>query len=198
MKLILTFIFALTYLAYSAEPYDLVKNRQVFEEKKQILTDQYTNWLKGRMKNSNGAEYEAYKKELNLFEKQEEAKVDEPVNKVIDGRKIRIDAREGSYRIGKLKEGDRVQIQYDDGIWTAYPEWAKESPENPKIAQHRLLFVIKDGDIVKVSMPLINTVEKPFEYTVTEESDCYLMIAGNKILSDNDGIVRYRINLIRK
>ena len=200
MKNIILILAIVTCSVFAAEPYDLVKNRQVYEEKQKQLTQQYVGWLKAKTKESNGASYAAYKKELDSIlesggnlEKEEEEKTE-----LEDGKRVRIDAKEGEYRIGNLKKGDVVQVQYVQGIWTSYPDWEMESPENPKIGQHKLYFTIKDGDVYKVRIPILKTKEKIFEYTLEEDNECHLIMGGAKLLSDNNGSVIYKINVIEK
>lgn len=192
----------ITYLLLTAsifaEPADLVKNRETLETKKKELETIYVNWLEKRISESSGDDQAAYEKELKPL-KWEPLKSDnkpEPlVSNYVDGRTINIDAKKGYYRIGKLKAGDKIRLQYDSGIWSSYPDWPKESPENPRVGQHRLHFVVKDRDVEAVSVILTHTAKKPFEHVMEKEGDVYLMMDGVDVITDNDGVVKYRMDI---
>jgi hypothetical protein len=195
MKSIITYLLLTATLF--AEPADLAKNRETLETKKKELDSLYMNWLEKRISEASLDEQGAYVKELKTMkgEPLDTSKV--IVSNVVEGRAINVDAKKGHYRIGKLKAGDKIRLQYDSGIWTSYPDWPKESPENPRIGQHRLHFVVKDGDVESVSVTLTDTAKKPFEHTMEKDGDVYLMMEGVDVINDNDGVVKYRMEIVK-
>lgn len=195
MKSIITYLLLTATLF--AEPADLIKNRETLETKKKELETLYTNWLEKRISESSGDDQIAYSHELKTLKGEPDNKPEPIVSNYVDGRTINIDSKKGFYRIGKLKAGDKIRLQYDSGIWTSYPDWLKESPENPRVGQHRLHFVVKDGDVEAVSVTLTNTAKKPFEHTMEENGDVYLMMDGLHVLTDNDGAVKYRMEIVK-
>ena len=197
MKSIITYLLLTATLF--AEPADLTKNRETLETKKKEFETLYVNWLEKRVLESSGEDQIAYSNELKTLKGETIDKIDkEPIApNFVDGRTISVDAKKGHYRIGKLKAGDKIRLQYDSGIWSSYPDWPKESPESPRVSQHRLHFVVKDGDVEAVSVTLTNTAKKPFEHTMEKDGDVYLMMDGVDVIVDNDGVVKYRMEIVK-
>lgn len=165
--------------------------------KKKELDTLYVNWLEKRISEASLDEQGAYVKEFKIMRGEPLITPNVIVSNVVEGKNVNIDSKKGFYRIGKLKAGDKIRLQYDSGIWTSYPDWLKESPENPRVGQHRIHFVVKDGDVESVSVTLTHTAKKPFEHIMGDDGDVYLMMDGLHVLNDNDGVVKYRMEIVK-
>lgn len=184
-----------------AEPEDLTKVRKTYEERQMDLTVSYANWLKHRSEESRGKDYEAYNKELKLIQSKIKSTDTKNIPKNekadIQGRTVLINARDLTYKIGTLKVGDKVQIQYVSGLWTSFPKTPKDSPDNPRRHVHGVSFVLKDKTITELIIPMRNTKEEPFEHIVEQEGEYFIQM-NDPDPGGNDGTVRYKINIINK
>lgn len=189
------FLFLLTSSIAYAEPIELTNTRNTYNQKQDELTKTYANWLTNKVSKTVGEDQKAYIQELrklNYFDKKEPLEIGND----FDGKNVIIDARTGVYKIGRLKEGDVVEIQYISGLWHAYPGWTKESPDDAKIDQHKLYFVL-DGRNGNTNITQIsNTIDEPFKYEIIVKGE-YSLRMGDPQLDANDGFVKYKIRVIK-
>ena len=110
------------------------------------------------------------------------------------------------YRIGPVKAGDVITLQYVEGKWKAWGGIATSSPdeareESGKEGQCRLVIAEASrngvpGKILKV-VPA-ETIGKPFIYKVaTTRDDIVLRIAANSNAPSNPGQVTYKLKVVR-
>lgn len=188
-------------IALMAEPLDLRKARISYEKEKAMLDERYVVWLGKMIASSPAADKDAYRQELARIPKNastpksdDDSKKEE--NSDATGSKIiKIDSQDAKgYKIGRLKEGQTVKIQYISGIWRAYGGWKEESPDNATVSQHKLAFVLssRTGD-TKITNPA-NTKDTPFEYKIVESGDYYLRM-DDPAVDSNVGVVSYRISV---
>ena len=110
------------------------------------------------------------------------------------------------YRLGAVKRGDSIVLQYSGGLWKSMGGIATENPDNPKATygdNDRLVIAEamdakkQPGDIIKLVPP--DTVTKPFTYLFqTSRDDVVLRIHSNSSRSENPGAVSYKVRIIRK
>jgi len=107
------------------------------------------------------------------------------------------------YRIGPVKAGDSLTVQYREGVWKSWGLYATISPDDVPAESDKCKTVIakacpKDGppgEVLTVVPGL--TAKTPFVYTFTEDCDAVIRIA-DAINPKAPGIVMYSISLKRK
>ncbi|MDB4725623.1 hypothetical protein OAF44_03785, partial [Akkermansiaceae bacterium] len=157
------------------------------------IDDKYVAWLERMVASSPPGDKDAYRQELAKFSKNaggDNGKKDENWGKI-----IKIDSQDTKgYKIGRLKEGQTIKLQYIAGIWRAYDGWTEESPDTARISQHKLAFVLSSriGNI-KITNPS-RTKDTPFEYKIVESGNYYLRM-DDPVVQSNEGVVSYRISV---
>jgi hypothetical protein len=193
---ILLFFSSITLMA---EPAALEQARKSYDTEKSKLDEKYVAWLEKMIASAPVSDKGAYRDELAKFSKGKNANdKDETNDPDADwGKVVTIDSQAAQgYKLGRLKAGDRVKIQYVTGIWRAYPGWKEENPDKAITSQHKLAFVMssREGDTI-ITNPE-NTANEPFEYTIIENGDYHIRITGH-VLSTNFGKVQYRVEVSR-
>jgi hypothetical protein len=192
MKTITLLLASLTIL--QAEPSALTDMRKVYEGEQKKIDDKYVNWLVREMDKATGLNKAPYRDEIMKITGEEASEDNDDADW---GKVVTIDSQAAQgYKLGRLKAGDRVKIQYVTGIWRAYPGWKEENPDKAITSQHKLAFVMasREGDTI-ITNPE-NTVDQPFEYTIIENGDYHIRITGH-VLSTNFGKVQYRVEVTR-
>jgi len=108
------------------------------------------------------------------------------------------------YRIGSVKRGDTITLQYADGMWKNHGGIATANPDDPKVDggdENRL--VIARGAVNGAPGELIKLVpgetrKKPFVYVFqTSRDNVVLRISTNSDRKQNPGAVSYSMVLKR-
>ncbi len=109
------------------------------------------------------------------------------------------------YRIGAVKRGDTITLQYMEGLWKSQGGIATENPDNPKASygdNDRVVIAEaadskgKAGTVLRIVPP--DTVAKPFTYVFqTTRDDVVLRIHNNSERKQNPGTVTYKVKLVR-
>lgn len=192
----------LTASVVYGEPDDLVRVRETYLKKIDETNDTYTKWLRKRVIETTGESKDAYFKELEKLGGKPSVTLDEKPEdgerQILDGKTITIDSQVGFTKLGKLKVGETIKIQYFSGEWSAHSDFEKENPDNPVKNFHGVTLVCKDYDsTILVSKPVSNTLNNVFEHTVAEgETGEYFLsmnTPSDKRKSSN-GSVKYKIN----
>jgi hypothetical protein len=181
-----------------AEPAALEQARKSYDTEKSKIDDKYMAWLEKMVASAPVSDKGAYRDELakfskNVVEGEDDKKEEEP--EANWGKIIKIDSQDAKgYKIGRLKEGQTVKLQYISGIWRAYGGWKEESPDNATVSQHKLAFVLssRTGDTT-ITNPS-RTKDTPFEYQIVESGDYYLRM-DDPAVDSNVGVVSYRISV---
>jgi hypothetical protein len=192
MKTITLLLASLTIL--QAEPSALTDMRKVYETEQKKIDDKYIAWLVREMDKATGLDKAPYRDEIMKITGEDASEDNDDADW---GKVVTIDSQTAQgYKLGRLKAGDRVKIQYVTGIWRAYPGWKEENPDKAITSQHKLAFVMssREGDTI-ITNPE-NTVDQPFEYTIIENGDYHIRITGH-VLSTNFGKVQYRVEVTR-
>jgi hypothetical protein len=187
---ILLFFSSITLMA---EPAALEQARKSYDTEKSKLDEKYVAWLEKMVASAPVSDKGAYRDELAKFSKnvgENDGEAEENWGKI-----IKIDSQDAKgYKIGRLKEGQTVKLQYISGIWRAYGGWKEESPDNATVSQHKLAFVLssRTGDTT-ITNPS-RTKDTPFEYQIVESGDYYLRM-DDPAVDSNVGVVSYRISV---
>ena len=109
------------------------------------------------------------------------------------------------YRLGGVKRGDTITLEYVSGKWKSKGGIATENPDDPKAAygeDDRLVIAEAaspegvPGKVIKVVPP--ETSLKPFTYLMqTSRDDVVLRIHSNSDRKENPGSVTYKLKLVR-
>jgi hypothetical protein len=107
------------------------------------------------------------------------------------------------YKLGDLRQGDIITLQYVDGVWKDHGGIATENPDTQTAKDPASALVIargsakgKPGDVLTVVPG--GTANKPFSYTVqTTRSDLVLRINKNSENPKNPGKVSYHVKVTR-
>ena len=109
------------------------------------------------------------------------------------------------YRLGAVKRGDSITLQYVDGKWKSQGGIASESPDrlaatygdNDRLVIARAMDDKgQPGDVIKVVPP--ETAAKPFTFVFpTSRDDVVLRINSNSSRKENPGTVTYKMKLVR-
>lgn len=109
------------------------------------------------------------------------------------------------YRLGAVKRGDSITLQYVDGKWKSQGGIASESPDrlaatygdNDRLVIARAMDEKgKPGEVIKV-VPA-ETATKPFTFVFpTSRDDVVLRINANSDRKENPGTVTYKVKLVR-
>ena len=108
------------------------------------------------------------------------------------------------YRLGSVKRGDIITLQYVDGMWKDHGGIATANPDDPKVDggdENRLVIARgavngAPGELIKL-VPA-DTRKKPFVYVFqTSRDDVVLRINANSDRKQNPGAVTYSMNLKR-
>ncbi len=193
MKIITLLIASLTIL--QAEPSALVDMRKVYENEQKKIDEKYLDWLKKRKVESSNEDKIFYQDEISKVSGVEIKPQEDIIRPDTWGKVVTINSKEaGGYKIGRLKAGDVIKIQYVSGIWRAYGGWKDESPDNANTDQHKLAFVLStnQGDTI-ITTPQ-NTKNAAFEYTIIESGNYYIRM-NDPAPDSNSGIVQYRVEV---
>lgn len=109
----------------------------------------------------------------------------------------------GGFKIGAVKQGDIITLQYVEGTWKGHGHSPTENPDTTNDSDDESRLVIargpkgkKAGDVI-VMVPR-DTVVKPYAYTVaTTRDDVVLRINKNSDNKDNPGKVVYKVTVTR-
>jgi len=109
------------------------------------------------------------------------------------------------YRLGGVKRGDTITLQYVSGKWKGKGVIASENPDDPKASygeEDRLVIAEaadangKEGKVIKVVPP--ETATKAFVYVLqTSRNDVVLRINVGSERKENPGYVTYKMKLVR-
>jgi len=107
------------------------------------------------------------------------------------------------FKLGAVKQGDIITLQYIDGKWKGHGHIPTENPDTTTDSEDESRLVIarppkgkKPGDVIVV-VPR-ETTTKPFVYTVaTTRDDVILRINKNSDNKDNPGSVVYQVTITR-
>jgi hypothetical protein len=109
------------------------------------------------------------------------------------------------YRIGAVKRGDTITLEYVTGKWKSKGGIATENPDDPKATygdDDRLVIAEAmdasgaPGKLITLVPP--ETTLKPFTYLVqTSRNDVVLRINANSSRTENPGAVTYKLKLVR-
>lgn len=109
------------------------------------------------------------------------------------------------YRLGGVKKGDTLTLQYVGGKWKGRGVIASEDPDDPKASygdENRLVVAEaadakgNPGKVIKIVPP--ETASKPFRYVVqTSRNDVVLRIHTGSDRKENPGKVTYKMKLVR-
>jgi hypothetical protein len=191
MKTITLLLASLAIL--QAEPSALTDMRKVYEGEQKKIDEKYVNWLVREMDKVTGLDKTPFRDEIAKITGDKDSFVEEKKPDENWGKLVTIDSQDAmGYKMGRLKAGEVVKIQYVAGIWRAYGGWKEESPDIAITDNHKLSFVLStnQGDTI-ITMPQ-NTKTKPFEYTIIESGNYYIRMNDNTADS-NSGVVQYRI-----
>lgn len=126
------------------------------------------------------------------------------------GTQIVIDARvtippndPNGYRIGPIRRGDRIMLQYVQGNWKSHGRIATTNPDSLKDENHPDRLVIaraadkgNPGDVI--ALVPSQTIEKPYMFVApTTRDDVVLRIHQNSIRKENPGSVIYHLKIVR-
>lgn len=109
------------------------------------------------------------------------------------------------YRLGGVKRGDTITLQYVSGKWKGKGTIASENPDDPKASygeDDRLVIAEaadangNEGKVIKVVPP--ETATTPFVYVMqTSRNDVVLRINVGSQRKQNPGYVSYKMKLVR-
>jgi hypothetical protein len=123
---------------------------------------------------------------------------------VVLDAKVTIEANDpDSYRLGDLRQGDLITLQYIEGLWKDHGGIATENPDAQTGKDPASALVIargsakgKPGEVLAV-VPA-DTAKKPFTYLVqTTRSDVVLRINKNSESGKSPGKVSYHVKVNR-
>jgi hypothetical protein len=192
MKTITLLLASLTIL--QAEPSALTDMRKVYETEQKKIDEKYIKWLVREMDKVTGLDKQPFRDEIEKITGEKNPSEDKEVDENW-GKLVKIDSQElEGYKIGRLKAGDVVKIQYVSGIWRAYGGWREESPDNANTDQHKLAFVLSTNQGETIITTPQNTKSEPFEYTIIESGNYYIRM-NDPAADSNSGVVQYRIEV---
>ena len=109
------------------------------------------------------------------------------------------------YRLGGVKRGDTITLQYVEGVWKSQGGIATESPDrlaatygdNDRLVIARGIDAKgQPGDVIKIVPP--ETAAKPFTFVFpTSRDEVVLRINSNSGRKENPGKVTYKMKLVR-
>jgi formylglycine-generating enzyme required for sulfatase activity len=108
------------------------------------------------------------------------------------------------YRLGAVRQGDVITLQYEKGLWKAYGHIPTDNPDAAVLDhedQSRLVIAHapangKPGDVI-VMVPA-ETASKPFTFTAPATADDFVLrINKNSDNLKNPGSVVYRVKIVR-
>ena len=128
-----------------------------------------------------------------------------PGDTVVTDSEVTIPANSpNGYRLGPVKQGDTLTLQYVKGLWKAYGHIATEDPDSRRTAhgdECRLVLAGpaqggRPGPLIATVPP--NTAEKPFIYVFpSDRAEVVLRIHTNSDVQHNPGKVTYKVKLTR-
>jgi hypothetical protein len=192
---ILLFFSSITLMA---EPAALEQARKSYESEISKIDEKYVTWLEKMIASAPISDKGAYRDELAKVSKNVREGINDQKDEAPEenwGKIIKIDSQDAKgYKIGRLKEGQTVKLQYISGIWRAYGGWKEESPDSATTSQHKLAFVLssRTGDTT-ITNPS-RTKDTPFEYQIVENGEYYLRM-DDPAVDSNVGVVSYRISI---
>jgi hypothetical protein len=108
-------------------------------------------------------------------------------------RTLKIPANRVGEPIGNFKKGDRIIIEYEDGVWTHWSgKVASSSPDAPDGSRLKIMGQPKGELRLDVVVPT-DTKANPFEYVFEEDVKDVMLGMGDPTYSDNAGTVAYKI-----
>ena len=134
-----------------------------------------------------------------------------PRNAAVGQRQVVLDTKAtipanspGGFKLGAVKQGDIITLQYLDGKWKGHGHLATENPDTTTDSEDESRLVIargpkgnKPGDVIVV-VPR-DTAAKAWSYTVaTSREDIVLRINKNSEQKDNPGSVVYKVTITRQ
>ena len=121
---------------------------------------------------------------------------------VLDTRAIIPANTAEGFKIGSVRQGDVITLQYVEGLWKAHGNIPTENPDGPiKNDDDRLCIARgpargKPGDVLAI-VPA-GTAINPFTFTVpTTRDDVVLRIHKNSDDRKNPGAVTYQVRILR-
>jgi hypothetical protein len=128
-----------------------------------------------------------------------------PGDKTIIDSEVTIPANSpNGYRLGPVKQGDTLTLQYVKGLWKAWGHVATEDPDGRRSERGNESRLVLAGPAQSGRPgPLIaivphGTVEKPFTYVFPSDRDeVVLRIHSNSDIQHNPGKVTYKVKLTR-
>jgi hypothetical protein len=105
---------------------------------------------------------------------------------------VEIDATTEGTSLGKLGAGQKIRLNYVEGIWTSYKGWEPSSPDDAKILTNRLRIVGVTGKGKSIAEVPLNTKRQTFVFRVVEDGEYFLRIR-DAVLDSNAGKVKYKV-----